>query len=128
VSWARRDRQSESAALIVPPPSPPGDGSPDGMFMCFTLGLLDTPDIPSVPAECRRVLRPNGRIVVVAVSKEGKEGFMWHASGWTHRHFPTLMFCRPIYARRALEAAGFRIEESRSETMWAPVQIVRARK
>ena len=87
---------------------PYGDGSMDGIFMCFTLELFDTPDIPKVLAECKRVLRPGGRIVVVAVSKEGKDGLIIHAFEWTHRHFPNLMDCRPIYARRALEASGLR--------------------
>ena len=91
---------------------PYGDDSMDGIFMCFTLELFDTPDIPKVLAECKRVLRPGGRIVVVAVSKEGKEGLVIHAFEWTHRHFPNLMDCRPIYARRALEATGFVIEDS----------------
>ena len=63
------------------------------------------------------VLRPRGRIVVVAVSKECKDGFTIQAFEWTHRHFPNLMDCRPIYARRALEAAGLVIEDSLSESM-----------
>jgi ubiquinone/menaquinone biosynthesis C-methylase UbiE len=107
---------------------PYGDNSMDGIFMCFTLELFDTPDIPKVLAECRRVLRPGGRIVVVAVSKEGKEGFVLRTFEWTHRHFPNLMDCRPIYARRALEATGFVIDDSRTESMWVPAEIVRARK
>ena len=105
---------------------PYSDGSMDGIFMCFTLELFDTPDIPKVLAECKRVLRSDGRIVVVAVSKEGKEGFIIHAFEWTHRHFPNLMDCRPIYARRALEATGVVIEDSLTESMWVPVEIVRA--
>jgi demethylmenaquinone methyltransferase/2-methoxy-6-polyprenyl-1,4-benzoquinol methylase len=107
---------------------PYGDDSLDGIFMCFTLELFDTPDIPKVLAECMRVLRPGGRIVVVAVSKEGKEGFVILAFEWTHRHFPNLMDCRPIYVRRALDAAGFAIENSRTESMWVPVEIVLGRK
>jgi ubiquinone/menaquinone biosynthesis C-methylase UbiE len=107
---------------------PYGDESMDGIFMCFTLELFDTPDIPKVLAECMRVLRPGGRVVVVAVSKEGKQGVILRAFEWTHRHFPNLMDCRPIYARQALEAAGFVIEFSRTESMWAPVEIVLGRK
>jgi hypothetical protein len=38
------------------------------------------------------------------------------------------MDCRPIYARRALEAAGFVIEESAADSMWVTVEIVRARR
>jgi ubiquinone/menaquinone biosynthesis C-methylase UbiE len=107
---------------------PHGDDSMDGIFMCFTLELFDTPEIPRVLAECRRVLRPEGRIVVVAVTKEGKQGLVIRAFEWTHQHFPNLMDCRPIYARRALEAVGFAIDDSQVESMWVPVEIVRARK
>jgi len=75
-----------------------------------------------------RALRPGGRIVVAAVSKETKPGFVLRAFEWTHRHFPNLLDCRPIYARRALEAQGFVIEDSSVDSMWVPVEIVRARK
>jgi demethylmenaquinone methyltransferase/2-methoxy-6-polyprenyl-1,4-benzoquinol methylase len=108
------------------PPYP--SDSVDGIFMCFTLELFDTPEIPRVLAQCKRVMRPGGRIVVVAVSKEGKQGLIIRAFEWTHRHFPNLMDCRPIYARRAVEAAGFVVEESTIESMWVPVEVVRARK
>jgi ubiquinone/menaquinone biosynthesis C-methylase UbiE len=97
----------------------------DGIFMCFTLELFDTPDIPRVLAECKRVLRPGGRIVVAAVSKEAKQGLVIRAFEWTHRHFPNLLDCRPIHVRQSLEAAGLLIEDSRVETIWVPIEIVR---
>jgi ubiquinone/menaquinone biosynthesis C-methylase UbiE len=100
----------------------------DGIFFSFTLELFDTPELPKVLAECKRVLRPCGRIVVVAVSREGKHGVMLNLYEWTHRHFPNLMDCRPIYVRRALEAAGCTIKEADVESMWVPVEIVLAEK
>jgi demethylmenaquinone methyltransferase/2-methoxy-6-polyprenyl-1,4-benzoquinol methylase len=107
---------------------PHPDDSLDGILMCFALELFDTPDIPRVLAQCRRVLRPGGRIVVAAVSKEGEQGLVVRAFEWTHRHFPNLLDCRPIHARQALEAQGFSIEQARIESMWVPVEIVRGRK
>lgn len=107
---------------------PFGDASLDGIFFSFTLELFDTPDLPRVLAECKRVLRPGGRIVVVAVSREGEQGTMLKLYEWTHKHFPNLMDCRPIYVRRALEAAGFTIRDAQVQSMWVPVEIVLAGK
>ena len=98
------------------------------VFMSFTLELFDTPAIPRVLAECRRVLSPEGRLVVVGLSKEAPPGIALHAFEWTHRHFPNLLDCRPIYVRRAVEAAGFEVLETVVERMWVPVEIAVAAK
>jgi demethylmenaquinone methyltransferase/2-methoxy-6-polyprenyl-1,4-benzoquinol methylase len=100
----------------------------DGIFTSFTLELFDTPELPLVLAEWKRVLRPGGRLAVVAISKEGKQGFVMKAYEWTHKHFPNLVDCRPIYVSRAIEAAGFAVQEKQIEHMWVPVEIVLARK
>ena len=100
------------------------DASCDGIFMSFTLELFDTPDIPKVLAECKRVLRQGGRLANVSISKQGKPGLVLRAFEWTHRHFPNLMDCRPIYVRQAIEAVGFKIQAARNEHMWVPVEIV----
>lgn len=102
------------------------DGLVDGIFMSFTLELFDTPEIPVVLAECRRVLKDGGRLVVVGMSREGAMKWLTRAFEWTHRHFLNLLDCRPIYVRRALEAAGFQIEFSKLDKIWIPVEIVRA--
>jgi ubiquinone/menaquinone biosynthesis C-methylase UbiE len=96
----------------------------DAIFMSFTLELFDTPGIPKVLAECKRVLRLGGGIVVVGVSKEGENGVILHAFEWTHRHFPNLVDCRPIFVRQSLEETGFRIESAERKMMWVPVEVV----
>ena len=109
-------------AARLPLPS----GAVDAVFMSFTLELFDTPEIPVVLAECRRVLRPRGRVVVVGMSKEGGPDAMVDVFEWTHRHFPNFLDCRPIYVRRALEVAELRIKDARIMQMWVPVEIVLA--
>jgi demethylmenaquinone methyltransferase/2-methoxy-6-polyprenyl-1,4-benzoquinol methylase len=96
----------------------------DALFMSFTLELFDTPEIPSVLGECKRVLRPGGRIVVVGMSKEGGRRPFVSAFEWAHRHYPNFIDCRPIYVRRALEEAGFKIQKSLKKPMWIPVEII----
>ena len=102
------------------------DGSVDGVFMSFTLELFDTPEIPAVLAECRRVLRASGRIAVVAISRESERDPSVAVYEWTHRHFPNLLDCRPIYVERSLAEAGFTIDSAEVRRMWVPVEIVLA--
>jgi demethylmenaquinone methyltransferase/2-methoxy-6-polyprenyl-1,4-benzoquinol methylase len=99
-------------------------GSMDGVFMSFTLELFDTPEIPRVLSECKRVLRPGGRIVVVGMSKEGPKDPLVNVFEWTHKHFPKFLDCRPIYVRRALEKAGFSVRKALTKQMWIPVEII----
>lgn len=107
---------------------PFGDGTFDAVFMSFTLELFDSPDIPIVLAECARVLRAAGRLGVVALCREGG-GPMARLYEWVHRRWPHWIDCRPIYAREALEAAGFATVRADRASMWGlPVEIVLAAK
>ncbi len=117
IEWARI-RCGDAAQL------PYLTGSMDGVFMSFTLELFDTPEIPRVLSECKRVLRPGGRIVVVGMSKEGPKDPLVNVFEWTHKHFPKFLDCRPIYVRRALEKAGFSIRKALTKHMWIPVEII----
>jgi demethylmenaquinone methyltransferase/2-methoxy-6-polyprenyl-1,4-benzoquinol methylase len=97
----------------------------DGVFLSFTLELFDTPEIPQVLAECRRVLKEEGRVVVVGMSRIQPDGLMTTIFEWTHRHFPNYLDCRPILVRKALEDAGFHIAGYKIAQMWIGVEIVR---
>jgi ubiquinone/menaquinone biosynthesis C-methylase UbiE len=97
----------------------------DGIFMSFTLELFDTPQIPHVLRECRRVLREGGRFCIVAMAKMDKENLMTRLYNWAHTKFPSYVDCRPIYVREAIESAGFHVNVRRDTTMWGlPVEIV----
>lgn len=103
---------------------PYADESVDAIFSSFTLELFDTPEIPKVLRECRRVLRPDGRVVVVGMSKDGPNDPLINVFEWTHKHFPKFLDCRPIYVRQAIEAAGFIVRKSLTRHMWIPVEII----
>lgn len=84
------------------------NGTIDKILFSFSLELFDTPDIPAVLAECKRVLNLGGLISVVSLSKNDPN-LMTKMYEWIHTKSPQWVDCRPIFVRDSLERAGFNI-------------------
>jgi len=106
------------------------NGQFDAVYMSAVLELFDTPDIPVVLKEIRRVLKVEGRLGVVSMPMEGHEkSLVWRVYQWFHRMFPRHASCRPIYVEDSVKEAGFNILKT-EETAVAglfPMKIVLAR-
>jgi ubiquinone/menaquinone biosynthesis C-methylase UbiE len=97
----------------------------DGIFMSFTLELMDTPEIPILLAQCRRVLRVGGRLGIVSMALAPDPNGMSQLYGALHDAFPVWVDCRPIDCRRAVGEANLRIADSAAESLYTlPVDIV----
>ncbi len=97
----------------------------DAVFSGYTLELFDTPEIPIVLQECRRVLRTGGRMVIVSMAKDEVDSLAVRLYEWAHRHFPNYFDCRPIYVSESMMENGFQIVETRKMKMWGlPVDVV----
>ena len=102
----------------------------DAIYMAATLELFDTPDIPRVLGEIKRVLKPSGRLGVASVSKEGREGFWFlRLYEWMHQKFPKYASCRPIYVEQTIKDAGFDIAKRQDFMIMklVPMKLVIAR-
>ena len=98
----------------------------DAAFTSFTLELFDTPEIPRVLEEVKRVLRPAGRLGVVSMSKEDGESTLLKLYEWAHEKWPKYIDCRPIYVKPSLINAGYKIQSEQKVRLIGllPLEIV----
>lgn len=103
---ARRVELSEGDARNMPYE----DNMFDAVYMAAVLELFDSPDIPKVLKEIKRVLKSDGRLGVISIPKEGYENSrVLRLYEWVHRKFPKYASCRPIYVEDSLREAGYNV-------------------
>ncbi len=108
---------------------PYDDNTFNAAFMSFTLELFDTPEIPQVLRETKRVLKPDGRLGVVSISKSYGEPTVLRLYEWTHKKWPKYVDCRPIYVEKSLRDAGYEIRsKEKVRLLGLPGEIVIATK
>ncbi len=109
------------------PPIPADLGPFDAITMSFTLELFGLETIPKVLAECRRLLRRDGRLGVVSmatVAPGDHTSMLERTYVWMHTHFPHIVDCQPIPLESLLETAGFKLaQRERVELFTMPVAI-----
>ena len=81
----------------------------DIVFSSYVLDLIDTPDILKFLSEFKRLLKRNGRLVLVSLTKGSK----WYDSmrfyEWIYSHSPSLLGgCRPVILGPCLHQLGFK--------------------
>ena len=108
---------------------PYNDNTFDAVFMSFTLELFDTPEIPVVMQEVKRVLIMNGRLGVVSLSRDDAQSYPLKIYEWAHTRLPHYFDCRPIYVEKSLIHAGFYITSREKASLFGlPLEIVTASK
>jgi demethylmenaquinone methyltransferase/2-methoxy-6-polyprenyl-1,4-benzoquinol methylase len=122
--WGRVELTCDDAMKM-----PYENGKFDAVITSFALELFDSPEIPQVLAEVRRVLRPTGRLEVASMSKGDGDSRLLRLYEWLHEKLPRYVDCRPIFVQKSVEDAGFHILDVTTVSLLGlPGQLVLAEK
>ena len=89
----------------------------DAVFSAFTVELFTEDDIRNVLGECRRVLKPLGRLGIVSLANS-PHTLALQLYEQAHRLFPVAVDCRPIPLAALLKDRGFQLIRSEKTHNW----------
>lgn len=111
---------------------PFADGTFDVLFNSYMFDLMPLKDMPVILAEFRRVLRPDGRLALVNMSKEDEQRLTWweRLYEWLPRSWAAYLLgsCRPVLLKSFVQNAGFHDVEQEFIRGILPTEIITARK
>jgi ubiquinone/menaquinone biosynthesis C-methylase UbiE len=101
----------------------------DALLFLFTFEIIPEKYFPLVLNECKRVLKPNGRLCIGSMSAEKMGHLMMKLYLWSTIHFPQIVDCRPIDLKSIIEIAEFETSINQFQSLWGlPVRILIANK
>jgi ubiquinone/menaquinone biosynthesis C-methylase UbiE len=111
------------------------DNKFDAIINCFMMDLIDTPEIPKVLSEFKRVVRTHGKVVIATMAiPEGKQSLLSKIMSRSYLFFIKHVYgkwgCRPILTEPFMKKVGFSNiqREYIGSFMWFPKEIVWAEK
>jgi ubiquinone/menaquinone biosynthesis C-methylase UbiE len=111
---------------------PFADGTFDVLYNSYMFDVISLADIPVVLAEFQRVLKPDGRLVLVNLSKEESDKRSWWETiyGKLPGSLATYVLGggRPVLMQGFVEQAGFRDVRREFVDQFWPTEIVTAKK
>lgn len=126
----QRCQSSQVSCLVVQADArclPSADERFDAILMTFTLELFPEYERQLALAECRRVLKTGGRMVVASLAQSLNPGWMERGYTQLHRLLPAWLDCRPIFLESAVCAQGFWVNHTQRISMLGlPVEIILA--
>lgn len=99
----------------------------DFILMSFTLELFPVDLYEMLMKECRRILKPHGKILLVCMAHDHQGKWIYRLYCWAHEKFSRVIDCKPVDAGLILLHNGFNVIETEKRDIYGlPVSITLA--